>query len=57
MGLLALVLQAKTLEIPPQKNSAPTKFTPLKDIQSEGLGKVFLHLLDTLNPAVTSISP
>ena len=38
----------------------PTNFTPLKghhNLLSEGLGKVFLHLSNMLNPAVSSVYP
>jgi hypothetical protein len=37
------------------KKFRPTNFTPLKEyhhLQSEDLGRVFLYLSDTLNPAV-----
>ena len=60
MALLVVAALLKTSPISDFQNSAPTNFTPLHyhhHLQSEHLGRLFLHLSNILNRMVTSICP
>jgi hypothetical protein len=59
IALPVVELLAKSAKIPPAK-SRPTNFTPAQHhhhLLSAALPMLFLHLSDTLNPAVTSVLP